>query len=772
MLERGNRPRSRYPRGAFGIGDAFTQGSVLGRWGHDQCSEPGLAGHIWIDRFSPPAIQSRPNRAPDENEVMDPKPTERISVEEQKRLAPCRPLRAGELLAGRYRIHSEAGRGATGVVHRATDTAIGREVALKVCSSPDAALLGRLRLEADSLRRITHPGLARVHEIFEVEGLACVVSDFIEGETLARCVDREAGLDRIEALDLFIELLDVLAAIHGAGLVHRDVKPANILLRRQPLTSGDGKHRLVLVDLGLARVEGEEASLTRTGELIGTPAYMAPEQVQDPKGVDHRADLYAAAAVLFFMVEGRPPFAGGTAYEIWRRHQISSPPRLVRGTPVERLQLGKLIARGLAKRPAGRWKAAREAREHAVEARKAIRRAGSLVQRAALIRVDLIGRPAAFVADLVPAPLGLGVALSALAGAAWLVTVAFSAGAPVATAVVRENALVALDAEGSELWRFSPPGVLDPNYIEDPESGLVIIEDLDADGREEVFFGATQTDPSAIPSRFYRLDRRGKVEWEMKAGRPIQWSEGALGDVFRAFRMILPQVRDLAPRLLIQISRSVRFSPTQIRAVSPDGTILGEWWNHGQIGHVWTSDFDLYIGDELIVGGYHNSHDGGPNMPALAILDPLHLDGASPPPPGERSVFKDLPPGSQLAYLIFPPNEIYRETGGSLPVEGIEAAGNDRIRVLVGHDRCSVNYEFGRDLTLVRAFEADACREAHVALEREGRLDHAYHRGDAALTPAPLYFDGSDWSTTAAWSRPLTAEGSRSLPVGPRTERR
>ncbi len=252
----------------------------------------------------------------------------------------------------RFTLVACLGRGGHGDVYRAIDPRIGAVVALKVVPSVDAAALSRVRREAQAVNRLGRADVARIHDCGALPGDgAYLVMDLVEGETLEQRLLRGPRLDPSEAVLLVRKLLAVLAAAHAAGLVHRDVKPANLML------TADG--RVVLLDFGLVKfVElAPTLRLTATGVWVGTPAYMAPEQVK-AAAVDARADLYAVAVVLFELLAGRPPFVGGSDFAVLEGHVDQPPPDLRVLCPHVAPALAAVVARGLAKDPDGRWPSA------------------------------------------------------------------------------------------------------------------------------------------------------------------------------------------------------------------------------------------------------------------------------------------------------------------------------------------------------------------------------------------------------------------------------
>ncbi|MEU8798636.1 protein kinase [Spirillospora sp. NPDC048819] len=209
-----------------------------------------------------------------------------------------------QLIAGRYELIEVLGRGGMGAVWRARDRTLGREVAVKEVSLPqgldDAQVertYARTFREARSAARLDHPGIVTVHDVVEEDGRPWIVMQLVRAEALDAVVAREGPLppDRVAAIGL--DLLDALRAAHAAEVVHRDVKPGNVLLPRG---------RAVLTDFGIATVAGDE-TLTQAGAIVGSPAYLAPEQARHQKATP-ASDLWSLGATLYAAVEGRPPY--------------------------------------------------------------------------------------------------------------------------------------------------------------------------------------------------------------------------------------------------------------------------------------------------------------------------------------------------------------------------------------------------------------------------------------------------------------------------------
>jgi serine/threonine-protein kinase len=257
------------------------------------------------------------------------------------------------LYAGRYQIERLVGRGGMGTVYRALDVMVGDVVALKVLDASITAsndALEWFRREVRLARRITHPNVARTHDMGEQAGAHYITMEFVEGTTLQELLrardgeDRRArvALDPPRAARIALAVCEGLAAAHAAGVVHRDLKPANVLI--------DRGGRVVLTDFGIARALGDDNAGARTQGVVGTPLYMSPEQLSGVP-IDPRADLYAIGLILFEMLTGALPFAGDTPISaaLARLTQPPADPRRLRtGLPEP---LAELVLQCLSQKP-------------------------------------------------------------------------------------------------------------------------------------------------------------------------------------------------------------------------------------------------------------------------------------------------------------------------------------------------------------------------------------------------------------------------------------
>ena len=254
------------------------------------------------------------------------------------------------LLAGRFVIEREVGRGGVGIVYHARDEVSGAPVALKVIAIPgvDASEEARFGREGRVLAGLSHPGIVRVVAFGQLdEGHPYVAMEWLEGEDIAQRQKR-APLSLGRALEIGAQVADALAYAHSVGIIHRDIKPSNVILAG----SGPGQDwplEAKLVDFGVA--SAEDARLTRTGAIIGTPAYMAPEQARGDAEVDARADIYGLGATLFEMIAGRPPHLGPTPIAILARLVTTPAPRLGEVFPDAPVVLDDLLCEMLATHP-------------------------------------------------------------------------------------------------------------------------------------------------------------------------------------------------------------------------------------------------------------------------------------------------------------------------------------------------------------------------------------------------------------------------------------
>ncbi|MGH2660646.1 MAG: Stk1 family PASTA domain-containing Ser/Thr kinase [Actinomycetota bacterium] len=267
------------------------------------------------------------------------------------------------MLAGRYRIEEELGRGGMAKVFKGMDTVLGRPVAIKVLApqfAEDANFVTRFRREAQAAARLNHPNLVGVYDTGSDDGVYFIVMEYVEAKTLA---DYLVGGGRIlpdRAIEIAVSVCDALSIAHAHGIIHRDIKPANIMVT--------GRGEVKVTDFGIARMLSGSDTLAQTAAVLGTASYLSPEQAQG-RPVDQRSDLYSLGCVMYEMVTGRPPFSGDSAVVVASKHVLEQP------TPPSKLNrdvapgLEAVIMKALAKNPDNRYQTAEELRADLEQAR-------------------------------------------------------------------------------------------------------------------------------------------------------------------------------------------------------------------------------------------------------------------------------------------------------------------------------------------------------------------------------------------------------------------
>ena len=262
-------------------------------------------------------------------------------------------LNITSVLESRYQILKELGRGGMGIVFQAHDKQLREQVAIKILSpilSTNSEALERMKREVSAARRVTHPNVIRIHDIFETGGLNYVSMEYFHGSNLKEVIRKNGAMSMIEGFQIAAQICDGVEAAHKQGVIHRDLKSQNIIV--------DAAGQLKIIDFGLASTTHAEG-MTATGLIMGTPEYMAPEQVAGKK-VDERADLYSIGIILYELFTGSVPFTGESAIAIGFK-QIKENPV----TPSERNksispELDQIIHKLLEKNPADRYRSVSE----------------------------------------------------------------------------------------------------------------------------------------------------------------------------------------------------------------------------------------------------------------------------------------------------------------------------------------------------------------------------------------------------------------------------
>jgi serine/threonine-protein kinase len=245
-------------------------------------------------------------------------------------------IHKGDILAGRFRVERLLGTGGMGIVVAAFHLQLEQLVALKFLlpeAAKDPEIVERFAREARAAARIESEHVARVLDVGELDAAPYIVMEYLDGENLEQLLARTGPLSIVETANYMLEACDALAQAHGLGIVHRDLKPSNVFLAKR----ADGRHVVKLLDFGLVKFLQDpscpsQASITRTSALMGSPAYMAPEQLRCPREVDARADIWSLGAILYESLCGAGPFSRGTMPEVCAAilTEAPTPPRSLR----------------------------------------------------------------------------------------------------------------------------------------------------------------------------------------------------------------------------------------------------------------------------------------------------------------------------------------------------------------------------------------------------------------------------------------------------------
>ncbi|KAF0125507.1 MAG: serine/threonine protein kinase [Elusimicrobia bacterium] len=262
-------------------------------------------------------------------------------------------LKEGTVFAG-CRIAGKIGQGGMGTVYKAYYEALGKDICIKFLSpalARDARNIEFFMREARSAARLDHPNIVHIYNFGQENEVYFIIMSYVEGQSLSDLILEKGPLPVDKASEIIIEVLEGLGHAHSKTIIHRDIKPSNILI------TSDGRPRIV--DFGLARSISEEKQLTMAGEMVGTAYFMSPEQGLAGT-VDHRADLYAAGATLFYILTGRHPFEGKSSIEVIHKHIGDPPPNIVLIKPDVPLWVSAVIDRSMRKKPADRYQTAEE----------------------------------------------------------------------------------------------------------------------------------------------------------------------------------------------------------------------------------------------------------------------------------------------------------------------------------------------------------------------------------------------------------------------------
>ena len=264
-------------------------------------------------------------------------------------------VRMNDVLEGKWRLERKLGEGGMGTVYLAHDLQLDRKVAIKILASSlagDSELVTRFEREARLTASLEHPNIVPVYAVGEMEGRPFIVMKKLEGRTLAAYLREVGALPGDEVLSLMRQLCSGLDFIHARGFIHRDIKAGNIFIGPDGLAT--------ILDFGILRTSENAEALTRTGMVMGTPQYMSPEQALGAREIDHRADLYALAVLLFECLTGTLPFEAESELSLIQMQAHAPPPEVIDRAPWVPQSVAEVVKRALAKRPEERYASAGE----------------------------------------------------------------------------------------------------------------------------------------------------------------------------------------------------------------------------------------------------------------------------------------------------------------------------------------------------------------------------------------------------------------------------
>ncbi|MGD8453406.1 MAG: serine/threonine-protein kinase [Phycisphaerae bacterium] len=533
---------------------------------------------------------------------------------------------------GPYQIIAHMGGGGMGVVLRAYEPSLGRQVALKVLRpelAEDERAVARFQREAQAAAGLRHPNIVTVHAVGEDSGVHYMAMECIAGITLTEAVRQCGSRPAAWVREWFAELLAGLGAAHAAGLIHRDVKSSNILLDgwaagTVPAADGGLPAHVKIADFGLARMRDAQTRMTCTDSVLGTPDYMSPEQARGDENVDHRADLYSAGVVLYEMLTGRTPFRTGTPTATLHRilHQEPEHPCRVEGRADQ--HLARLSLRLMAKRPEDRFASAEE----------------TLAALTGGGRVALRAQRRRFVRRLI----GGVCAVLLLIGGGWWAQRERRASTtePVSVVWVDEKrphvVLARYGVAGSErvFHEFPAPGA---------EVGAVTLVTGESPGRKLVVAGLSAP---AAGAGLYGFDADSGAEvWQQRLSFDWRWPDCAPPTAVKYTLLTAADLDGRAGDEVIAVARDPYEYPTRLSILDGrTGAVRATFWHAGELSFVQVvPDYFGPSRPAIAAAGLNNKLDGyfeprrGDPPPVTRadfvgvamVLDPSDLEGVGPP---------------------------------------------------------------------------------------------------------------------------------------------
>jgi serine/threonine protein kinase len=641
-------------------------------------------------------------------------------------------LPSGTLIADRYRITAELGRGGYAVVYRAREVTTGQEVALKILKAErlGAVALKRLAREAETAKQFNHPNLVRLLDHGRDGDHAFLAMELVDGETLRARLARGPATAS-ETVRVAADILGALSALHHKGIVHRDVKPSNILLEARGCAR--------LADLGLVtRSADDQTRATESHTIVGTLEYVSPEQALGEE-LDGRSDLYSLGVVLHEMLSGAPLHGSRSSLGALVAHLTKPAPDLRASSEDVPDWLAGIVAKLLAKSRDERYKDAQGVLDD-LDARRIPASGAKKDPRGWRVAV---GALAALV-------------LVAGAGAWRRVSTGRSAPAPqIASAEVKEGVLRAIDSTGRVVWthNFGFP-LNDAAYSNEKtfRQRTLMVTDLEGDGTSEVLIVTNL--PAEGQSRLVALNADGSIRFERRPGRPVTYGK-ELAERFNA--NMVDTFTDASGRLhLLLVGNHERFFPSVLEDLDPSGKPIRQYF---AAGHQ-TSLVRIQAGPQELIalGGYHNETRGA-SVTLLGLNEPWgHAPGANP-----AYVCSDCAATEPRALLVFPRSDVLRALSGpqgSATVGSILAVERGELDVTTHHgasddgtsppEVLGIGYTISAELSRVVDFRPPPhLGPTHDRLFKRGALDHRFGQADLDALKRVVRWDGRRWAPLA-----------------------
>ncbi|OGL47345.1 MAG: hypothetical protein A2161_07235 [Candidatus Schekmanbacteria bacterium RBG_13_48_7] len=637
---------------------------------------------------------------------------------------------------GRYEITRVIGEGGMGLVYEADDPVLHRKVALKVINSRYESAKSRTRFyqEARAAARLKHPNIISVFDLDAEENQPFIAMELLEGKDLKSILKQKTTLPVNDCIQILITVLEALAHAHENGVIHRDIKPANIFICNDSTVK--------IMDFGLAKIMSESARLTRTGKMIGTLAYMSPEQVQG-KTIDHRCDIFSAGVILYELLAQKHPFEAEFTDETILNILFKPPPEMKNLHSEISSDMKKIIGKALEKNPSDRYQTAAEM---------------SSDLKKILIGEPVTGHRKSFLSRYRSRSLLSGKSHFLLysLGFAFVIATVFlliffspyfkKDEVKIPSGVnVLDRGFAVKDQFGDKFFTYQFDMNLDlVQYKKQNFINRYLFFDINNDGIKDFIFSTDFGEISYpnVNEIIYFLNNGKKLRESVRvtAGREVKRADQIFDNTFRISTMLSIQTRTGEPRILA-VLRDIPYYPALIWLIDPDGKILNEYLHHGHLesAQKWDVNSDGY--DEVIAGGTSNDF----NCPFVIIVDPDYFGGASPTGPGRESWNDGMITSGRPMYVIKLLNveeESHEYIRCSAIVENII---NGSIKVVVVGNELTLDYFFYPEFRKIEVNFSEYSREIYPRFRASNPDLPEISAREEYYRDSILFWNGTDW---------------------------